>query len=154
MRLPAHGQTLLKRKKRDMVRIIYVNFSIRMYILSNMPCCKLNRTDLTLGNVNAGAIQAPVVKETEFPSLGAAMSVKETKKEKKKKQTMSLGEFVSGGAGGAPRADLLMSLPTGPRGRREEGEEEKPLGGAFKGYGGMLQFISTCMRKRLDLVGI
>jgi len=62
---------------------------------------------------------------------------------------MSLGEFVSGGAGGAPRTDLLMALPTGPRGRREDGEEEEPLGGAFKGYGGVLEFISICMRKRL-----
>jgi len=114
-------------------------------------CCKSNGTDLTFGDVNAGAIQAPVVKETEFPSLGAAMSVKETKKEKKKKQTMSLGEFVSGGAGGAPRADLLMSLPTGPRGRREEEEEEKPLGGAFKGYGGMLMFVAICMIQKPDL---
>ena len=83
----------------------------------------------------AGAIQAPVVKESEFPSLGAAAAVKETKK--KKKQTMSLGEFVTRGTGGPPKADLLMNLPTAPR-VREPGEEEpeRPLGGGFKGYGG------------------
>jgi len=49
---------------------------------------------------------------------------------------MSLGEFV---AGGAPRADLLMSLPTAPRARQEGDHDladEEKLGGAFKSYGG------------------
>lgn len=88
----------------------------------------------------AGTIQAPVVKEEEFPSLGADFpslgAAVTQKKERKKKQTMSLGEFVSGGS--QPRADLLMSLPTAPRARKgdaTEGEEET-LGGAFKSYGG------------------
>lgn len=49
---------------------------------------------------------------------------------------MSLGEFVGGGA---PRADLLMSLPTAPRARQAgDGDqaEGETLGGAFKSYGG------------------
>lgn len=89
------------------------------------------------GWVSSGAIQAPVIKETEFPSLGEAAAVKETKKEKKKKQTMSLGEFVKSGPGGTSNAPILMNLPTAPRARQDgEVPEEKPLGGGFKGYGG------------------
>lgn len=87
-----------------------------------------------------GTIEAPAAKEEDFPSLGTDFpslgSSSNKKREKKKKQTMSLGEFV---AGGAPRADLLMSLPTAPRARQEgEGEQidGETLGGAFKSYGG------------------
>jgi hypothetical protein len=81
----------------------------------------------------AGSIQAPAVAEAEFPSLGEAVTVKETKK--KKKQTMSLGEFVSGGLGSRRDADLV-NLPTAPRGH-VDGEEGPPtLGGGFRGYGG------------------
>lgn len=91
----------------------------------------------------AGGIQAPVVAETEFPSLGAALNVKETKKDKKKKQTMSLGEFVGKTSSRpAPAEDesFLLNLPTAPRGRGDEKEDDgdKPLGGAFRGYGASL----------------
>lgn len=90
-----------------------------------------------------GTIHAPAVQETEFPSLGAAVTVKETKKEKKKKQTMSLGEFVGSTAAPSRRAvdddSILFNLPTAPRGRAdgEEPSDGKPtLGGAFsRNYG-------------------
>ena len=80
-----------------------------------------------------------MVAEKEFPSLGVAVTVKETKKDKKKKQTMSLGAFMGGGAAARrskPDDSILLSLPSGPR-QRAEGEEEpdRPLGGGFRGYG-------------------
>jgi hypothetical protein len=90
----------------------------------------------------AGAIPPPAVKETEFPSLGMAAAVKETKKDKKKK-TMSLADFNSApfGAGRIGRRavpddnSILLSLPTAPR-QREEGDEpdDRPTGG-FRTYG-------------------
>lgn len=77
--------------------------------------------------------------EQEFPSLGAAATVKETKKDKKKKQTMSLADFVGGGTGASRRGipdDSLLSLPTAPRPRAEGEEPSEPqLGGGFRGYG-------------------
>lgn len=90
------------------------------------------------------------VKEDDFPDLMAASKVKESKKDKKKKeakQKLSLTDFLksdggsSGGIGiGARRGgDVdLMSLPTAPR-QRAEGEEPSrggPLGGGFREYGG------------------
>ena len=91
-----------------------------------------------------GTIKAPAVEEAEFPSLGAAVTTKETKK--KKKQTMSLGEFVTGGApvGGSRGFGGMMDLPKAPRTRSgEDGEDGGPmgsgpkLGGGFRGgYGG------------------
>ena len=65
-----------------------------------------------------------------------AATVKETKKEKKKKQTMSLSDFMSSGSTGSRRyADPVLDLPTAPR-PRVEGEEEGPqLGGGFRSYG-------------------
>eukprot|EP00887_Chlorella_sp_A99_P002638 scaffold6.g2638.t1 len=78
--------------------------------------------------------------EDDFPTLGVAATVKETKKDKKKKQTMSLGDFMRGGgaSAGGRAADVdVLQLPTAPR-QRAEGEErpERGLGGAFGGYGG------------------
>ena len=87
----------------------------------------------------AGGIQAPIsAPEEEFPSLGAAAVFKETKKDKKKKQTMSLGDFMASGGTGSRRGmdDPIMDLPTAPRGRREGEEDTGPsLGGGFRGYG-------------------
>ncbi len=82
---------------------------------------------------------APLVKQDDFPSLGMAVKVKETKKDKqKKKQTMSLTDFMKSGAGSRQTDDnILMSLPTAPR-ARAPGEEsaERGLGGGFREYGG------------------
>ena len=74
--------------------------------------------------------------EALFPSLGDAANVKTSKK--KKKATMSLADFQTGGyqARTRPNDDqILASLPKGPSG---EPEPEGPgLGGAFnQGYGG------------------
>ena len=91
------------------------------------------------------------MKEDDFPDLSVAAKVKESKKEKKKKQTMNLSEFLKGDVGGGAAAvpafgsrrgggggDVdLMSLPTAPR-QRVEGEEapSRHLGGGFREYGG------------------
>lgn len=116
-----------------------------------------------------GPILVPVVaKEKEFPSLGdapdragfpslgAAAAVKDSKKERRKKQTMSLADFVStvdapkpgtfvpsARVGGSALRrplnddDILRNLPTTSRGKVEG--DEKPgdrLGGSFRDYGG------------------
>lgn len=85
-----------------------------------------------------GTIQAPAaVPERDFPTLGVAVTVKENKKEKKKKQTMSLGDFMSSGGSSSRRyEDAVVNLPTAPRGRVEGEEDSNPLGGGFRGYGG------------------
>lgn len=86
-----------------------------------------------------GKIQAPAAApERDFPSLGVAATVKETKKDKKKKQTMSLSDFMSSGVGSGRRgnSDPILDLPTAPRGRVEGEEEPSTLGGGFRAYGG------------------
>jgi hypothetical protein len=86
----------------------------------------------------AGKIQAPAAApERDFPSLGVAATVKESKKDKKKKQTMSLSDFMSSGAGSGRRgmSDPILDLPTAPRGRVEGEEEPSTLGGGFRAYG-------------------
>ena len=80
-------------------------------------------------------------KESAFPTLGAAVKVKKTKK-----QTMSLADFNLGASpGGGYRApggsrgpdDSNLVLPTGPRAREEGEDDSRPgLGGAFRDYGG------------------
>lgn len=67
------------------------------------------------------------------------LQVKDTKREKKKKQTMSLTEFMKGGTSSRPSDDdILMSLPTKPRERAPgEAPPERGLGGGFgRDYGG------------------
>jgi hypothetical protein len=86
-----------------------------------------------------------IVKKDDFPDLGMAATIKESKKDKKKKQTMSLAQFVAADSG-APRAfsarnddALLQRLPTAPRGYVEGEERPGPgarLGGGFREYGG------------------
>lgn len=92
----------------------------------------------------------PLVKEDDFPDLSVAAKVKESKKEKKKKQVLSLGEFMKSDVGGGSSVPAfgsrrgggggdidLSSLPTAPR-PRVEGEEapSRHLGGGFREYGG------------------
>ena len=75
--------------------------------------------------------------DQSFPSLGEVASMKETKKDRKKKtvQKMPLGAFVAAGAKARDTSDV--SLPTAPRTRTEEEEEKsRGLGGGFKNYGG------------------
>lgn len=140
IRRQAPGQTLLRKKNKNMVSIFFFYNSFNNCVIRHWM------TRLPVGVINhyscdfAGTIEVPVAKEEEFPSLGADFpslgAAASQKREKKKKQTMSLGEFVSGGA---PRADLLMSLPTAPRARQDgdrDNTEGETLGGAFKSYGG------------------
>ncbi|GAX74199.1 hypothetical protein CEUSTIGMA_g1648.t1 [Chlamydomonas eustigma] len=76
---------------------------------------------------------------SDFPTLGEA--VKQVPKSKKKGKPISIHEFLAAPAktfGSSARPtdqDILMSLPTAPRGERAE-DEGAGLGGAFKGYGG------------------
>jgi len=74
--------------------------------------------------------------KTAFPALGEAVSMKDSKKERKQKkvkQTMSLGAFVAAGR----KEPEIINLPTGPRQRGEDEEDKKgALGGGFKNYGG------------------
>ncbi|KAK3232942.1 hypothetical protein CYMTET_56736 [Cymbomonas tetramitiformis] len=93
----------------------------------------------TLGDIAFPGLGQPIKKkDDDFPSLGMAVSnAKQGKKAKKEKaKTMSLTAFQSERAGGDD-----YQLPTGPRERTEE-EENQPrggtslLGGAFKDYGG------------------
>ena len=75
--------------------------------------------------------------DQSFPSLGEVASMKETKKDRKKKtvQKMPLGAFVAAGAKARDTSDV--SLPTAPRARTDEEEEKsRGLGGGFKNYGG------------------
>lgn len=75
--------------------------------------------------------------DSSFPSLGDSLTVKESKKERRKKQggvqKMSLGNFMAAG-----KENEKIDLPTRPR-ERAEGEEDRRgggLGGGFKNYGG------------------
>jgi hypothetical protein len=74
--------------------------------------------------------------KTAFPALGESLSMKDSKKERKQKkvkQTMSLGAFVAAGR----KEPEIINLPTGPRQRSEDEEDKKgALGGGFKNYGG------------------
>ena len=92
---------------------------------------------------------------SSFPTLGAAATVKETKKEKKAKTVkLSLAEFAGGAGGGggssyAPpgrsggggggffgRRDEIV-LPSGPSSRPDDESRDERLGGGFdRGYGG------------------
>lgn len=76
--------------------------------------------------------------EDDFPSLAVTKNVKESKKEKKKKQTMSLTDFMKTGSAGRQSDDaILMSLPTAPRARAPgEAAPERGLGGGFREFGG------------------
>lgn len=70
-----------------------------------------------------------------FPSLGETAGMKESKRDRKKRQVqkMSLGAFVSAG-----RKEVdVVNLPTAPRARADGDEEKKDgLGGGFRNYGG------------------
>lgn len=74
--------------------------------------------------------------ETAFPALGDAINVKDSKKDRKNKKvknTMSLGAFVAAGR----KEPEVVNLPTGPRQRAADEEEKRGgLGGGFKNYGG------------------
>ena len=91
---------------------------------------------------------------SSFPTLGAAATVKETKKEKKAKAVkLSLAEFAggAGGGGGSSYAPPGRSgggggffghrdeivLPSGPSSRPDDESRDERLGGGFdRGYGG------------------
>lgn len=71
-----------------------------------------------------------------FPSLGETATLKDTKKERKKRQVqkISLGAFVAAGKKKEPE---VINLPTAPRARSDNDEEKRDgLGGGFKNYGG------------------
>ncbi|XP_071716058.1 eukaryotic translation initiation factor 4B3-like isoform X2 [Rutidosis leptorrhynchoides] len=83
----------------------------------------------------------PAVPSSDFPDL---MTAATTKTKKKKGQTLSLGEFVTGKANnsntykpntGLTTEDMLM-LPTGPRQRTAEEMDRTRLGNGFRSYGG------------------
>ena len=83
-----------------------------------------------------GALGAP---EEAFPDLSMAATKKESKRDKKKKQTVSLAEFQTGKkAYQAPKrgpAKEEIVLPSGPRAREDDddGNSRGGLGGAFAG---------------------
>lgn len=85
-----------------------------------------------------------------FPSLSDAAAIKETKKERRKKQTLSLAELQKLGSSSQSGAfvpsrgmgsrykmtddEILKSLPTTSRGRKEgDGERGDRMGGGFEG---------------------
>ena len=120
--------------------------------------------------VCAGPLAAPVVgKQDDFPSLGVAAKVKETKKDKKKKQTMSLADFNKStpATGGAfvpsSRSGMVMprrgeidlsALPSGPRARPEgEAPSERGPGGFGGDFGGERSRARVYMWRRLGWVG-
>lgn len=78
-----------------------------------------------------------------FPALGEAINIRDSKKDRKKKNTkntMSLGAFVAAGK----KEPEIVNLPTGPRQRSAEEEEKRGgLGGGFKNYGGDRSTIFT-----------
>ncbi|KAK1419323.1 hypothetical protein QVD17_28488 [Tagetes erecta] len=80
-------------------------------------------------------ISSPAADVSDFPDL---MTAAATKTKKKKGQTLSLGEFVTGSTNQAAKgltAEDLMNLPTGPRQRSAEELERTRLGGGFRSYG-------------------
>lgn len=90
----------------------------------------------------AAPVPAALGGEEAFPSLGEAVTKKISKRDRKAKQTVSLKDFQSG-AYKAPRpsakpasdADILASLPSGPR-VRDDDDARPTMGGAFREYGG------------------
>ncbi|KQJ83168.1 eukaryotic translation initiation factor 4B1 [Brachypodium distachyon] len=81
-----------------------------------------------------------------FPSLREAAAAGGGKQKKKKGTTLSLSEFATFGAAGAPRraapaeprgltTQEMMMLPTGPRERSEDEQDRSRLGGGFRSYG-------------------
>jgi hypothetical protein len=99
-----------------------------------------------------GKIEAPPADNAAFPSLGEA--AKQAPKQKKKGQKMDMRTFMQQ-AGGPPapssgrfvptsgrapvnEKEILLSLPTGSKGRVEGEEDAGPpgMGGAFRDYGG------------------
>ncbi|KAI3804012.1 hypothetical protein L1987_32180 [Smallanthus sonchifolius] len=81
------------------------------------------------------AIRPPAAEMSDFPDL---MTAAATKTKKKKGQTISLGEFVTGSTNQAAKgltAEDLMMLPTGPRQRTAEELDRARLGGGFRSYG-------------------
>ncbi|KAF5833755.1 hypothetical protein DUNSADRAFT_9822 [Dunaliella salina] len=101
-----------------------------------------------------GTIEAPPPDNAAFPSLGeAAKQAPQGGKGKKKGMKMDMRTFMQQAPGPAPAAgrfvapgrapmsekEILLSLPTGSRGRVEGEEEAGPpggMGGAFRDYGG------------------
>ena len=85
-----------------------------------------------------GTLAAP---EEAFPDLASAATKKESKRDKKKKQTISLAEFNTGKKAYAPptrgrtAAKEEIVLPSGPRAREDDddGNSRGGLGGAFSG---------------------
>ncbi|KAJ9560593.1 hypothetical protein OSB04_005753 [Centaurea solstitialis] len=84
----------------------------------------------------------PAAPMSDFPDL---MTAAATKTKKKKGQTLSLGEFVTGKTNNKPQsyqaakgltAEDMMMLPTGPRQRTAEELDRTRLGGGFRSYGG------------------
>ncbi len=102
-----------------------------------------------------GALGAP---EEAFPDLSMAATKKESKRDKKKKQTVSLAEFQTGKkAYQAPKrapAKEEIVLPSGPRAREDDddGNSRGGLGGAFAGgrdykdRGRLMSRSLTCCR--------
>ena len=90
----------------------------------------------------AGTLGGPLAAPEEaFPDLAMAATKKETKRDKKKKQTVSLAEFQTGKKAYAPptrgrtAAKEEIVLPSGPRAREDDddGNSRGGLGGAFAG---------------------
>ena len=99
------------------------------------------------------ATHGALANNSDFPSLGEA--VKQAPKPKPKKGTkMALGDFLGASAKapafedkGLQDKQILMSLPTAPRGGpREEGEGRPTggLGGGFRDYGGDREGRGEC----------
>ncbi|EFJ41517.1 hypothetical protein VOLCADRAFT_121634 [Volvox carteri f. nagariensis] len=94
------------------------------------------------------ATHGALANNSDFPTLGEAAAAKPQGKSKAKKGVkLGFGEFLSmptGGRGdfadkGLADKQILMSLPTAPRGGpREDGDGRPPggLGGGFRDYGG------------------
>ena len=97
------------------------------------PAVDFTRSMALTTSLFSGSIKAPAVEEAEFPSLGAAVTIKETKK--KKKQTMSLGEFVAA-APSRRRGDDAIQLPTAPRSRIEGTDDVALPTGPSSRFGG------------------
>lgn len=90
----------------------------------------------------AGTLGGPLAAAEEaFPDLSVAATTKESKRDKKKKQTISLAEFQTGKKAYAPptRGRTAVKeeivLPSGPRARDDDddGNSRGGLGGAFAG---------------------